>query len=563
MSYAIVYLPLKPEIAKSQNLPLKLPVLAEDLPNIEEENTIPLSIILRGLRAQWRAKKDAYYASYLRYFVFEQYKEALKNNRLKEAAQLLQESLEYSKEDYLYHFYNGLFFKKSGDFGQAETELRKAAAMNHANPLVTFELGQLLFELDDLDNALEQFTNTLERDKRFTPAYVACGDIFHRVADYNAAIGFYQKAIEIAPAFVPPYIRMGVIYNKKNNFQKAKVFFEKGLKHDTENFELHYNVAFTYMRLKKPLLSIEHLKKCLEIDSRVISVYNELGIIYKNLGFFKDALSILLKGLKLEDDLTLKWHLTQVYAITQRFKEAEEYLQEINRLDHSVDMSDYRDAINREMSKDSKVFSLKAFALWTLDVYDEIADSLRKRLNQIADGLTPTVDLTDSFNQEPLPLVMDILHEFKGYNYTLFRALTLFASQICNSLEWIVFSRFLFVLINEGIFTEKDTNELSQNMERIADEIIDLDWSLANQIVQTERETFKDVEELLEQAQKPNIKSKKLILSELIILILNLLWVEPTQNELKEILKVYNNAEEIYELCSFLLNRKWTLSEGE
>ncbi len=563
MSYAIVYLPLKPEIAKSQNLPLKLPVLAEDLSSIEEENTIPLSIILRGLRAQWRAKKDAYYASYLRYFVFEQYKEALKNNRLEEAVQLLQESLEYSKKDYLYHFYNGLFFKKSGDYGQAETELRKASAMNLANPMVTFELGQLLFELDDLDNALEQFTNTLERDKRFTPAYVACGDIFHRVADYNAAMGFYRKAIEIAPTFVPPYIRLGVIYNKKQNFKKAKDFFEKGLKHDTDNFELHYNIAFTYMRLKKPLLSIEHLKKCLEIDSRVISVYNELGIIYKNLGFFEDALSILQDGLKLEDDLTLKWHLMQVYAITQHFKEAEEYLQEISRLDHSVDMSDYREAINKEVSLDSKLFSVKGFSSWTLDVYDDIADPLRKRLFQLADGMIPAVDFAESFNLEPLPMILDIIREFKVYHFTLFRALTVFSSQICNCLDWIVFSRFLFVLVNDGLFFHDDTHELNAYMERIADEIIDLDWPLANQLVQLEREAFKDIEALLDEAQ---INDEKLInpdLTELIILILNILWVEPTQEELKRIFRVYNNAEEISELCTFLLNRKRTSFEGE
>jgi len=563
MSYAIVYLPLKPEIAKSQNLPLKLPVLAEDLPNIEEENSIPLSIILRGLRAQWRAKKDAYYASYLRYFVFEQYKDALKKNKLEEAAKLLQESLEYSKEDYLYHFYNGLFFKKSGDFGQAETELRKASAMNLANPMVTFELGQLLFELDDLDNALEQFTNTLERDKRFTPAYVACGDIFHRVADYNAAIGFYQKAIQIAPTFVPPYIRLGVIFNKKQNFEKAKNFFEKGLVHDTENFELHYNIAFTYMRLKKPLFSIEHLKKCLTIDSKVVSVYNELGIIYKNLGFFQDALSVLQEGLKVEDDLTLKWHLTQVYAMTQHFKLAEEYLQEITRLDHSVDMSDYREAINKESLLDFKSFSEKGFATWALDVYDDIANPLEKRLIQLADGMIPPVDFTDTFNLEPLPMLMDILREFEGYHFTLFRALTVFSSLICNSLDWIVFSRVLFVLVNDGIFFHDDTHELNQNMERIADEIIDLDWSLANQLVQLEREAFKDIEELLDQAQMKEGYTSNLDLTELIILILNILWVEPTQEELKRIFRVYNNADEIGELCSFLLNRKWTSFEGE
>jgi hypothetical protein len=70
-----------------------------------------------------------------------------------------------------------------------------------------------------------------------------------------------------------------------------------------------------------------------------------------------------------------------------------------------------------------------------------------------------------------------------------------------------------------------------------------------------ERERFKDIEELLDQAQNDN-HTINLDLSQLIILILNILWVEPTQDELKRILRVYNNAEEIGELCSFLLNRK-------
>ncbi len=553
-----MYVPLKPEFAKSRNLPLKLPVLAEDIPHIKEEDTIPLPVILRGLRAQWKAKRDTYYASYLRFFVFEQYKEALKNNRLEEAARLLQESLEYSKEDYLYHFYNGLFFKQSGDFGNAETEFRKAAAMNLANPMVTFELGQLLFELDDLDNALEEFTNTLERDNTFTPAYVACGDIFHRVGDYNGAIGFYKKAIEIAPAFVPPYIRLGVLYNKKQNFEKARFYFEKGLKKDAHNFELHYNIAFTYMRLKMPLLSVDHLKQCLKIDPKCVSVYNELGILYKNLGFFEEALSIIEEGLLIEDELTLKWHLMQCYALTQQFTKAEELLLEIAGLDHSIDVSDYRDSFNKELAIDLKVFTLNELAAWALDCYEDISDPLKNRLTQLANGMYPPVDLTEPFSLEPLPLILDMLKEFEGYPFTLLRALTVTASWVCNCLDWIVFSRFLFLLINEGLFSADDTHEFSQNMERIADEIIDLDWSLSNQLVQIDREAFKDIEELLDQAQTSGKKNRILALSEWIVLILNLLWVEPTQEELKDILKVYNNAEEIGALCSYLLNRKHT-----
>src|SRR6056297_82581 len=435
MSYAIVYLPLKPEIAKSQNLPLKLPVLAEDIPDIGEQNTIPLEIILRGLRAQWKAKKDAYYGSYLRYFVFEAFKEALRYNQFEEAARLLHESCEYAKEDYLYHFYYGLLLKKSGDFGRAETEFRKSAAMNLANPMVTFELGQLLFELDDLDNALEQFTNTLERDKRFTPAYVACGDIFHRVADHNAAMGFYKKAIEIAPAFIPPYIRLGVIYNKKQNFEKAKLYFERGLNNDRENFELHYNISFTYMRLKQPLLSIQHLKQCLDIDPKVVSVHNELGILYKNLGFFKDALSILQEGLRIEDNIPLKWHLMQVYAFSQRYSQAEELLRELAREDNALDCTDFSDAITKEMGQDSKDFSIDGFSAWVLEVFGDIKDPFSQRLIELTEGIEPVVDFTGTFDLEPLPLMVEILREYEGYNYTLFRALTEVAAQVCNGLD--------------------------------------------------------------------------------------------------------------------------------
>ncbi len=563
MSYAIVYLPLKPEIAKSQNLPLKLPVLAEDIPNISEQNTIPLAIILRGLRAQWKAKQDAYYGSYLRFFVFEQFKEALRSNRFEEAAQLLQESLEYGKKDYLYHFYNGLFYKKTGDFGQAEAEFRKASAMNLSNPMVTFELGQLLFELDDLDNALEQFTDTLERDKRFTPAYVACGDIFHRVADHNSAIGFYKKAIEIAQEFIPPYIRLGVIYNKKQNFEKARVYFEKGLKKDSENFELHYNIAFTYMRLKRPLLSIEHLKKCLEIDPKAVSVYNELGILYKNLGFFEDALISLQRGLEIQDNLTLKWHLMQVYTFTGQYNQAEELLMQIVREDSSLDISDYRDSISKELLKESKDFSISRFSSWALEAYDEISVQLKKRLLNLSEEMEPVVDLSYAFNLEPLPLTVEILREYRELNITLFKALTAFSSQICNCLDWIVFSRFLFVIVNEGLFSSDDTLEVSSRLERIADEIIDLDWQLSNQLVQSGKEDFMDIEDLEEKSKSINKTEQDIGMSELVFLILNLLWVEPTDDELVQILRVYNKSDEIEELCSFLLNRESTSTGGE
>jgi len=562
MNYALVYLPIKPEIAKKQNLPLKLPVLADDLQTISELDQIPLDIILRGLRAQWKAKKDAYYSSYLRFFVFEKFKETLKANEFEHSGKLLSESLKYGKEDYLYHFYNGLLLKKIGDFGNAEAELRKAASMNTASPMITFELGQLLFDLDDLDNSLEEFTKTLERDRRFIPAYVACGDVFHRVGDYNGALGFYKKAIEAAPDFIPPFVRLGVVYNKKGNFEKAKVYFEKGLKKDADNFELNYNIAFTYMRLKKPLLSIKHLKKCLEINPDMPSVYNELGIINKNLGFFKEAQRLLEAGLKKGESATVKWHLIQVYSLLGKYSDAKKLLKELSSDEVSLNTSDYLNILNSEEVSERDGFSLRGFSSWVLNNYDDMDEELKDRLISLSTGTEPEIDLSREFNLDPLPLAIEILTVYENLNISLFKALTLFSTYVCNCVDWIVFSRFLFIVVNEMLFMGEDEVELSLIMERIADEIMDLDWALSQWLVRADKEMFKDVQELVETSatEKKQIEDNQ---KDVIILIMNILWVEPTQSELRNILKAYNHSEEIEELCLFLLNRQNRILEGE
>ena len=565
MNYAIVYLPLNPKVAKEQNLPLKLPVLAEDLPIIQEENNIPLEIIVRGLRAQWKAKKDTYYASYLRYFIFEKFKKALKNNQLDEAVKLLNEALMYGKEDYLYHFYNGLLFKKFGDFGEAENQLRLAAAENLSSPLVSFEIGQLLLEQDDIDGALEEFTATLERDARFVPAYVACGDIFHRISDYNNAATFYKKAIELAPEFVPPYIRIGVLYNKKQNFEKARIYFEKGLKKEKDNFELNYNIAFTYSRLKKPMKAIEHLKNCIKIDKKAVSAYNELGIVYKNFGFYEKAVKQYETALKYAEDkdvkekglsdmspVILKWHLAQTLALNGEYDKTLQLLDDITAADASLPVAEYREIVVKEKHSELGIFSLENFSSWVLNTFEGIEESLRKRLESCAAGNIPVVDFSDCLNLESMTIVVEIIRAYRKSDITLSRALGLFASKICNSVDWMILTRIFIILseeINEGVFSFETVKE------RIVDELMDMDWSLAREMVEVDRDILRDVEELgNEQLQFNTLK-------DLLITILNVLWIEPTEAELDILLEINENGkgnieerEAVKELCLFLLN---------
>ena len=107
----LVYLPLKPEIAKANNLPVKLPVLVEDMKYITDRDRIDLDVIIRGLEAQNRIEQNDYYESYLLYYYFEAFKRALNSGNLEEAGQFLEKTARV-KKDYRYHFYLGLLLRE-------------------------------------------------------------------------------------------------------------------------------------------------------------------------------------------------------------------------------------------------------------------------------------------------------------------------------------------------------------------------------------------------------------------------------------------------------------------
>lgn len=79
-------------MAKSQNLPVKLPILVEDMPLVTEINKIPLDVILRGLEAQYSVEKSEYWASYLVYFYYEKFKEHLNAQNYEDAREILEKA---------------------------------------------------------------------------------------------------------------------------------------------------------------------------------------------------------------------------------------------------------------------------------------------------------------------------------------------------------------------------------------------------------------------------------------------------------------------------------------
>ncbi|MDI9376125.1 MAG: hypothetical protein QM447_10420, partial [Thermotogota bacterium] len=106
----IIYLPLKPEMAKLNNLPVRLPILAEDLPLAIDRDKIELEVVLRGLKAHYINEPDDYYGSYLQFYCYEAFKKAIGDNELERSLGFLEDAAKISR-DYRYHFYKGLYYR--------------------------------------------------------------------------------------------------------------------------------------------------------------------------------------------------------------------------------------------------------------------------------------------------------------------------------------------------------------------------------------------------------------------------------------------------------------------
>ncbi|MCX7654751.1 MAG: tetratricopeptide repeat protein [Fervidobacterium sp.] len=296
---AIVYLPLKVDVAKRLNLPVKLPVLAEDLLLITDQDNIPIDVVIRGLEEQCKIEKSDYWLSYLVYFYYEKFKIALNEKDFSAAHQLLSKAKEL-QYDYRYHFYNALLQSRLGNYEIAEIELKQSLGLNPDFSLAYYELGNILFIQKDYEDAIEAYKKAYQMEPTFLLPLLKIGDIYMELNQLDDAEIVYKSIIskdtlhrystreglEIAP--IPEaYLRLGVVYNLRQQFDKAEEIFKLGL-NVGKKAEISYNLAYTLTRLGKHLEAYKVLFD-LAKEYRSPEVLNELGILQRRLGLYEEA----------------------------------------------------------------------------------------------------------------------------------------------------------------------------------------------------------------------------------------------------------------------------------
>jgi len=173
-------------------------------------------------------------------------------------------------------------------------------SLHQASSSLRKKLGESLSSVQKYDKPLsEATTSSLEALKAFS-----LGDVKHQMFDELTAMPLYQRAVELDPNFAMAYARLGTIYSNlgqselsEKNREKAFELRDRASEHEKLYIMSHYYVDSG--QLDKGITALELYKQTYPRDS---IPYNNLAVVYNQMGQYENALDNARQAVQLDPD---------------------------------------------------------------------------------------------------------------------------------------------------------------------------------------------------------------------------------------------------------------------
>ena len=125
--------------------------------------------------------------------------------------------------------------------------------------------------------------------------------LFHST-DYSKAGRLYRKLIDLVPTNSLVRKRLGMCYLNVGQFEYAETHFRCGLELDSEDFEMHFNIAQVLELQEKFKEALHHFEKCTELRKNSALAWFRTGTAYQRLNDLSNAISSISEALKIQPD---------------------------------------------------------------------------------------------------------------------------------------------------------------------------------------------------------------------------------------------------------------------
>ncbi|MEZ5428561.1 MAG: tetratricopeptide repeat protein [Pyrinomonadaceae bacterium] len=180
----------------------------------------------------------------------------------------------------------------------------EAVKLNDVNSAAFAGLGETYEELEENDNAIDNYEKALKIDPSLTQVNGPLGILYYRRGDIAKAEILLKKALADQPDDVQTQYYLGLVQYDQNQDQAAEKSFRKAVSLDPTSAEGHYYLGAALVRLGNEKEAIGEFKEAIRLDPKKYEAWFDLGSIYYNAEQYKESVDAYQQTVRLKNNYT-------------------------------------------------------------------------------------------------------------------------------------------------------------------------------------------------------------------------------------------------------------------
>jgi tetratricopeptide (TPR) repeat protein len=221
----------------------------------------------------------------------------LQAGRTAEALQTARDLSAAHKQDVQLHFTLGVLLATATQYKAAQQELEQANALQPETFEILHNLGQAYLRGRDYAKAEPALNRALKLKPESAETLYLLAQVYSAEARPMDAIDLLVRAHKLAPQDTDVILLMARISMTQNYFEDAIPLLESGVKLSPQRGDLRAALGESYFMADRTEKAIEEFKTLIELDPSARS-YSFMGLSYRRLGRFDEALKYFQEGLK-------------------------------------------------------------------------------------------------------------------------------------------------------------------------------------------------------------------------------------------------------------------------
>lgn len=185
---------------------------------------------------------------------------------------------------------------------EALTALQKAAVLLPDDVEIHINLGNVLQDLGQLDNAIVSYQHALRINPKVAEAHNNLGNALKDQGQIDAAVASYRRALRINPQYAEAHNNLGAALHDLGRLDDAAASYQRALEINPSFTDAHSNLGNTLKDLGRLEAALASYHRALEIEPAYVDAHNNLGNALRDTGHLDDALASYRRALEIKPD---------------------------------------------------------------------------------------------------------------------------------------------------------------------------------------------------------------------------------------------------------------------